>query len=331
MRQEPKKTGVTPIFIFSLPRSGSTLLQKILGGHALVSTISEPWFLLPLFYAVKSSGIYTEYDHRFVRQAVRDLYESLPNKQQDFTREIRRFALNIYSKASKDGACFFIDKTPRYHLIIDEIADAFPDAKFIFLWRNPLAVASSINKTWAKGKWKLYAYKVDLYTGLDNLVLAKKKYINRSISIRYEDLVTKPEDSIKSVCKYIDIDYDESLISHFTDTKLSGCLGDPTGSKKYQEVSGGSLNSWALDFSNPVRKKWATGYLRWIGSERMSVMGYDYDKTLSDLRIRRFGFTQIFSDMVRMVFGFLYCMLEPVIIVDKIKLIKDKWKIHAHR
>jgi hypothetical protein len=41
----------TPLFLLSLPRSGSTLAQRILAAHAGIATTSEPWILLPYLYA----------------------------------------------------------------------------------------------------------------------------------------------------------------------------------------------------------------------------------------------------------------------------------------
>jgi hypothetical protein len=41
----------TAIFLLSLPRSGSTLAQRILAAHEGIATTSEPWILLPYGYA----------------------------------------------------------------------------------------------------------------------------------------------------------------------------------------------------------------------------------------------------------------------------------------
>src|SRR5919107_2181016 len=41
----------TPLFLLSLPRSGSTLAQRILAAHGGIATTSEPWILLPYLYA----------------------------------------------------------------------------------------------------------------------------------------------------------------------------------------------------------------------------------------------------------------------------------------
>ena len=52
-----EKTMKSPIFIFSLPRAGSTLLQRVLMGHPEIASIAEPWLLLPLMYVQKEHGV----------------------------------------------------------------------------------------------------------------------------------------------------------------------------------------------------------------------------------------------------------------------------------
>ena len=71
------KQSVTPIFIFSLPRSGSTLLQRLIGADTNVSYASEPWILLPFFYALKDTGASAEYNHQVMTQGVRHFAESI--------------------------------------------------------------------------------------------------------------------------------------------------------------------------------------------------------------------------------------------------------------
>ncbi|MEZ4607679.1 MAG: sulfotransferase [Deinococcales bacterium] len=66
---------MTPLFLFSLPRSGSTLLQRILAAHPDIATLSEPWFILPLIYMTRDEGIYSEYDHSHLTRALTDLKE----------------------------------------------------------------------------------------------------------------------------------------------------------------------------------------------------------------------------------------------------------------
>ena len=49
-------TEVAPVFLLSLPRSGSTLLQRLLAVSPEVATAPEPWFLLPLVQSTRATG-----------------------------------------------------------------------------------------------------------------------------------------------------------------------------------------------------------------------------------------------------------------------------------
>ena len=119
------KNKIKPIFIFSLPRSGSTLLQKILASHPGISTVAEPWLLLPFVYANKKEGIITEYDEGICHRAFEDFIGNLPNKDNDYYKELGNFALKLYEKQVDKNAVYFLDKTPRYYYIIPEIVKMY--------------------------------------------------------------------------------------------------------------------------------------------------------------------------------------------------------------
>jgi hypothetical protein len=164
-----------PIFLISLPRSGSTLVQRVLTSHDKISSVSEPWFLLPVFWSLHSNGVYASYNHKLLNAAVEDLMTKLPNGMGDYAEAVRRYAMHVYASLSSPGDIYFIDKTPRYSLIADALIRFFPDARFIFLWRNPLSVTSSLINTYGKGKWILDYYRVDLYHGLSAMLEASDK------------------------------------------------------------------------------------------------------------------------------------------------------------
>jgi hypothetical protein len=126
-------TGITPIFLFSLPRSGSTLTQRILATHHAVETVSEPWILLPFLYSRVREGVYAEYGHRVAFEAIEDFCSELPGGSEAYLGEIKELALRLYRLRAKAGTQYFLDKTPRYHVISAEIVRLFDDARFVFL------------------------------------------------------------------------------------------------------------------------------------------------------------------------------------------------------
>jgi len=271
-----------PIFLFSLPRSGSTLLQRILAAHREIHTVPEPWILLPPLYALKRDGVRAEYGHTVLAAAVEDFCRNLPNGKEDYFQEIRNFALNLYSKCAR-GERYFLDKTPRYHLIAGDILRMFPEGKFIFLWRNPLAIVASMVNTWARGMWNLRHFKLDLFDGLANLVEAYRKNRSGSCAVRYEDLVNNTEDECRNILSELDIDFDPQIVSSLGRVRLSGRMGDSIGQDAYETVSNEPLGKWQSTLTSPTRKLWCRRYLRWIGRERLSLMGYSLNELLSEL------------------------------------------------
>ena len=324
-------TELTPLFLLSLPRSGSTLAQRILAAHEPIATASEPWILLPYLYTLREHGIYAEYNHRLLVQAVEDFCAVLPGGRNDYVAEIRRFALSLYGKASPNGTRYFLDKTPRYHLISDEIVNAFPDGKHLFLWRNPLAVVASIIETWAGGKWNLYRFKVDLFDGLENLVRTYERHEDRVHSVRYEELVTKPEETWGEVFRYLDLSFDRSALKLFSNVELVGRWGDHSGTQKYTEISTDPLEKWRRTLNNPVRKAWCRRYLNWIGRDRLAVMGYDLDGLLADLNSLPASYQRIGSDIGRSCWGLIRDVAEPRILGQKLSKLPEWNRIHVHR
>jgi hypothetical protein len=272
-----------PIFLLSLPRAGSTLVQRVLAAHPEVSTTPEPWLLLPQVFAMRERGMLVRYGHVPAARAIREFAARLPNGDQDYVTELRRFVLALYSKASGGRGRYFLDKTPRYHLIAEELWRIFPEARWIFLWRNPLAVAASIVATLGNGRWRPDRWRIDLLEGPRNLVSAYEGHRNEAFAVRYEDLITDPMSTWPRLFGYLDLEFDFSLLDALPSVQLSGRMGDRTGAARYRSLSTEPLEKWKGIMSSPVRKRWCRTYLRRIGNRELAVMGYDLHSLLADL------------------------------------------------
>jgi Sulfotransferase family len=295
--------SVRPVFVLSLPRSGSTLLQRMLATHPEVATTSEPWLLLPQLYALRERGAVAEYGHRTAARAIADFAAALPGGRDDYLTEVRRSALALYERAAGDAA-WFLDKTPRYHLVVDEIMALFPDARFVFLWRNPLAVAASMIDSFGRGHWNLDRYEVDLHGGIERLVAAHARRDPRAVALRFEDVVADPGAATRVVFELLGLDPAEAAAEAFAGTSLNGRMGDRTGTAAYSEISGEPVERWRTTMANPLRKRWCAAYLRSLGPERLAAMGYDHEelaRAVSGIRPRPGG---VASDAARRVYGF---------------------------
>lgn len=292
-----------PLFLLSLPRSGSTLVQRILAGHDQIATTPEPWILLPQIYALRERGIYAEYGQTPAARAIREFSERLPGGPMDYQTELRGFVSRLYDRASSGGETYFLDKTPRYHHIVDDLFDLFPDGKFVFLWRNPLSIAASISETWGHGRWNVEKYRADLYDGVAHLVAASASHQDRSIAVRFEELLDPSSGIWERLFGYLQLEFDPGLLSSFSAVQLRARMGDPTGSQAYRSLSTEPIDKWRSSISNPVRKRWCKVYLRWIGERRLGTMGYDLRDLLQELSGVRSGPRRVISDITAITYA----------------------------
>jgi hypothetical protein len=295
----------TPIFLFSLPRSGSTLVQRVLAAHEDVATVPEPWLLLPQLFALRERGIVADYGQVPASRALREFAGNLPGGRSTYDAELRAFVERLYARAAGEGARYFVDKTPRYHLIAEELFGLFPDARFVFLWRNPLAVAASIVETWGGGRWIVDRYRLDLREGVENLVHAFEARRGRAISVRYEDLIGASDDAWRRLFEALDLSFDPGVLTRFADIRLEARMGDPTGARSYDKLSEEPLDKWRSTLRGPVRTRWARGYLRWVGAERLAVMGYDQAELIGEIGGPAPPPRTLASDAARSVYGSL--------------------------
>lgn len=323
---------MTPIFILSLPRCGSTLLQRMLSMHDDICTAAEPWLLLPLVYSTKREGVYSVYGHRSLVSAVEDFYSELPGGKKTYWDEIRCFSNNLYKlRCNKKNAEYFLDKTPRYHLIVNELFEIFPDAKFIFLWRNPLAVVSSIMKTWGKGKWNIYRYNIDIYSGMESLMKAYEDNKDKCLSVNYENILQNPAVELARIQEYIGAQKNNGLDKMFLQAKLDGRMGDPNRFGQSRGIDTESLDKWSSEMTNPIRKKWAISYLNWITPERLEMIGYNSEDIISKLSKVNTNFKYLFSDSMRFMFGCIYSIVEPHVLKHKFLSLKNGKRLYSLR
>ena len=110
--------GENLIFIISQPRSGSTLLQRILFGHPDVQTSAETWLMLHPAYSLRHRGITADYNAHFAYEGAKEFLENYTRGRDVQLDAIREWARMIYQDAiDKHQKRWFMDKTPRYFFI----------------------------------------------------------------------------------------------------------------------------------------------------------------------------------------------------------------------
>lgn len=302
----------SPIFIFSLPRSGSTLLQRVLMSHENITSVAEPWLLLPFSYAYKKEGVLSEYGHNIAYSAFEDFINNLPNKENDYYEALGAFAQNLYEKQCGNNEMYFLDKTPRYIYIIPQIVKIFPDAKFIFLFRNPVHVMSSMIQTWCDGRFKqMYVYERDLNYGPKALSEGYELLRDKAYAIQYEEYVTNPKKYTKEICEYLEIDFDKDMLSSFSSQDTKGRMGDPTGVKEYKSVDKRSLDKWKKTFNTKFRQNYIKNYIESIDESILLTQGYSKKEIMEDIENLQALSSKSLHDRIDVVYSNLVQIIKP--------------------
>ena len=288
---------ITPIFIFSISRSGSTLLQRIIAAHDGVATTSEPWLLLPHAYTLRPRGVDAEYLHVGMVQAVED-FSSAARRRQRNRAAMHDFALRQQPSFWRRRPLLrgqvpaLLSGGAGGHRSLSRRQVRLPLA-------NPLSIVASIIETW--GPWHPTMYRDDLFVGLPRLVAAYNAHREVAHAVRFEDLLTGDSAPWKALMAYLGLDFDPAALSAFADVRLNGRKGDPTGVLRYTELSSEPQQKWRATLANPLRKAWCSRYLKLLGPDRLATMGYDHDQLQSELRAQPTTLDALLPDVGRMV------------------------------
>lgn len=207
-----------------MPRSGSTLLQSLLALSCNVSTHPEMWFNLGLATLSEPINAKAGFSMSALRKAVSELDNRLIKNGISINLLQQKFGVEIYENISNDNSIYVIDKTPRYFFIIDFLARTYPDAKFIFLIRNPDDIMHSYVNTFNNNSWyAIDQYYEDFRWGFIKISEGYERLQNRSQIICYDDLITQRKKTIDKLCDWLDIERIKSL----NDLKpITGAMGD---------------------------------------------------------------------------------------------------------
>ncbi|GAB4532310.1 MAG: hypothetical protein Fur0018_20860 [Anaerolineales bacterium] len=267
------------IFLVSQPRAGSTLLQRLLGGHSDIHTTAEPWLMLHPIYALRAEGHTAEYNALLANTALQDFLATLPTGQAAYDEALRRMALHLYERACQGtGKTHFLDKTPRYYHILPELGRIFPEARFLLLLRNPLAVLASQLETNVRGHWLLLArYRHDLLTAPRRLLEGQAILGERALTLHYEDLVTEPRAALERACAHLGLPFEEGMLTYGEHAPPQGRMGDPRNIHRHARPSRASLDKWRRLAHHRQTRHFAEAYLKALGDDTLHALGYPPD------------------------------------------------------
>lgn len=229
-------TRERPIFIVGLPRTGTTLVERILGSHSRVHAAGE----LPAL----SQAIGSAYNLMAQGQS-RTWLEFVGRLGQLSGEPIAREYLRL-SGAQRGARERFADKQTTNFFYCALILRAFPRAHIVHLTRHPLAACLAIYKTRFDAGFP-FAYDLDelaeFYIGYRRLMTHWHRVLpGRVLDIAYEDIVTSQEATTRRLLEYLDLPFESACL----DFHLNPAPATSTASAAQvrQALYDSSLHQW---------------------------------------------------------------------------------------
>ena len=246
------------IFLISTPRSGSTLLMRILNSTSSIYSRPEPHLLPPLahlgFWETVEKA---PYDQLQAQQAMRDLVGELPKGDEEYFEACRAYCDTLYQKMmnlSDGDEHFFLDKTPANALVLPFLERVYPQAKYIVLTRHPAAIFSSYANSFFDGDYQAaVAFNPILSRYIPVMADAIRRQAVPLLHVTYEQVAAEPEATLKRISSFLDIPFEPEALDYKRATVAKG-LGDPIGVEKHDRPVTSSIDKWAQELVREQNK-----------------------------------------------------------------------------
>jgi len=226
--QPVRNGGVVPIFIVGMPRTGTTLLDRILGNHSSVRSLGE---------RNDFAAAVSEASGRFFQP--RRLLQEL-----DF-EEIGRLYEQRLRRLAESGR-YLIDKNPQNLFNLPLILQALPAARVLCLQRDPIDTCFSNFKELFQAD--AYPYSYALNDLADHCLRVSswsehwQKIAPRSVRIvAYEDLVRWPERTTGQVLDFLGLERQEGLHEI---TRNSSPVSTASSSQVRESIHERGIGAW---------------------------------------------------------------------------------------
>ena len=266
------------IFVIGPPRSGSTMLQRMLGSHSGIYTHPEPHIVTPLAHLGYFNNVdKAPFDHINAAVAVREYVDDLPGQEEDYLDACRAYLDVLYGRMlKKSGVKMMLDKTPAYGLVLPFLSAVYPEARYIVLTRHPLAVLSSFANSFFEGDMDAAVEFNDI---LGRYVPAMADFLRSDKvafhQIRYEDLVREPEARMAEIFEFLGLPNEEGAVDYGKHDHVVKSYGDPKASKESRPTTK-SVSAWAVDLANDEHKlEIARRMVEPLDPKDVEIWGYD--------------------------------------------------------
>lgn len=240
------KANHAPVFILGLPRSGTTLMEQILGGHSRVGQVGE------------SKGFLNALTRQCMRANPIWMREDYPDGLEKLTPEAFDQIVEEYERhqsvlTDKD---IYIDKELANFKYVGLFASLFPKAKFIHMDRAPLDIFLSCFRNSIPGVPEAADLQAiaQYYIYLKRLVGYWHKLLgDRMLIVNYQELVAEPEPFARQAAEFMGLEYEPEMLDFHLRKNIVRTLSVDQVRKK---IYTSSIEKWKeyADLLEPARK-----------------------------------------------------------------------------
>ena len=198
---EPHSSGKTPIFIVGLPRTGTTLVERIVSCHSQVESVGETFFMQSELRRASRTRSGESMSEAVIEAASRKPIELIADGY-------------LEAVSYKFGAKpVFIEKFPENFLYLGFIAKAYPQARIVCVTRNPMDACFAMFKQ----SYFRYAYTLDdlgrYYVAHSRLLDHWREALDdRMIEVEYESLVSDQEGQTRRLLDQLGLPFEEACL-----------------------------------------------------------------------------------------------------------------------
>ncbi|MET0533703.1 MAG: sulfotransferase [Steroidobacter sp.] len=225
---------IVPVFILGMPRTGTTLLDRIVGNHSAVTSLGE---------RNDFSAAVSEASGHFFRSPLHgDRLQLIADL--DFARVGRLYELRLQQLA--EGKRYVIDKNPQNLFNLPLILQSLPEARVLCLQRDPMDACFSNLKELFQADAYGYSYALD---DLADHCLRVRRWMKHwqtqapdSVRIvSYEDLVRSPEQTTAGVLDFLGLDQQSGLHEI---TRNSAPVATASSSQVRENIHERGIGAW---------------------------------------------------------------------------------------
>ena len=235
-----RQPASAPVFVVGMNGSGTTMLLDCLGRHPELYAFPRETRLIPyLMSRVPSYGdllvdanFQRLWDEVRILPVFRETNDNtaipLPPEWRHYHRSLAAILDAVFEYfAAREGKHRWCEKTPQHVQHLVALAQQFPAAKFIHVVRDGRDCAVSFHRRWKRRpELTVFRWKKVVATGREQ---GQQLGAGRYLEIRYEDLTAQPERSLRHICSFLGLPFDEATLESAQPYLQGGSEGSQRG------------------------------------------------------------------------------------------------------